>query len=279
MIIINELVTPLNDDKEIDVDIFNRLINESATKGNEYQLIFSSMGDGFLLTIEEKKALINSINDNNISSIILFFQLSLIEEDEKMIQLIQNSKIEYIMISPPKGFIYHQNGLFAYVRNIIKKLPGKKIILYNNPSTFQMSFHFQTIKKLHVLFPNVYAVYENSKDISLLSLIKLHLPNLKIFINDQLIKDALTNKYDGIVSFCSLIYVEDYKQIIDDYDNKYLNVVLINYLHFVNEILSFSNSSILFKAYLRKLGYQSMNVRLPLVISQSDIDNLDFLLS
>lgn len=279
MIIINELVTPLNDDKEIDVDIFNKLINESATKGNEYQLIFSSMGDGFLLTIEEKKALINSINDNNISSIILFFQLSLIEEDEKMIQLIQNSKIEYIMISPPKGFIYHQNGLFAYVRNIIKKLPGKKIILYNNPSTFQMSFHFQTIKKLHVLFPNVYAVYENSKDISLLSLVKLHLPNLKIFINDQLIKDALTNKYDGIVSFCSLIYVEDYKQIIDDYDNKYLNVVLINYLHFVNEILSFSNSSILFKAYLRKLGYQSMNVRLPLVISQSDIDNLDFLLS
>ena len=279
MIIINELVTPLNDDKEIDVDIFNKLINESATKGNEYQLIFSSMGDGFLLTIEEKKALINSINDNNISSIILFFQLSLIEEDEKMIQLIQNSKIEYIMISPPKGFIYHQNGLFAYVRNVIKKLPGKKIILYNNPSTFQMSFHFQTIKKLHVLFPNVYAVYENSKDISLLSLIKLHLPNLKIFINDQLIKDALINKYDGIVSFCSLIYVEDYKQIIDDYDNKYLNVVLINYLHFVNEILSFSNSSILFKAYLRKLGYQSMNVRLPLVISQSDIDNLDFLLS
>ena len=279
MIIINELVTPLNNEKEIDVNVFNKLINESIEKGNEYQLIFSPMGDGYLLTLEEKKALIHSIKEENIQNIILFFQLSIIEEDEKMIQLIQKSDIEYIMISPPKGFIYHQNGLFEYVRNIIKKLTNKKIILYNNPSTYQMSFHFQTIKKLHVLFPNVCGLYENSKDISLLSLIKLNLPNINIFVNDQLIEDALKCEYDGIVSFCSLLYANDYHQIVNDYKNKYLNKILINYLHFVNEILSFSNSSILFKAYLRKLGYQSMNVRLPLVISQSDIENLDFLLS
>ena len=279
MIIINELVTPLNNEKEIDVNVFNKLINESIEKGNEYQLIFSPMGDGYLLTLEEKKALIHSIKEENIQNIILFFQLSTIEEDEKMIQLIQKSDIEYIMISPPKGFIYHQNGLFAYVRNIIKKLTNKKIILYNNPSTYQMSFHFQTIKKLHILFPNVCCLYENSKDISLLSLIKLNLPNINIFVNDQLIEDALKCEYDGIVSFCSLLYANDYHQITNDYKNKYLNKILINYLHFVNEILSFSNSSILFKAYLRKLGYQSMNVRLPLVISQSDIENLDFLLS
>ena len=75
MELINELITPFNENKEIDVDVFNKLIEISISKGNNYQLLFSYLGDGYLITQEEKIALIKSINSSYLNRIIYFFQL------------------------------------------------------------------------------------------------------------------------------------------------------------------------------------------------------------
>ena len=279
MEIINELVTPFNGDKEIDFDVFNKLIEKSQALDNTYQLIFSLIGDGPLLTLNEKISLVKSIKLEHIDKVIYYFQLENEEINNKTIHFLNNTEIKYIMICPQQGLNYNQNGLFLYVKNIIKKLKNKNIILHNSSLTTGVNFHFQTIKKLIRLFPNIIGLYENGKDFSLINILKNNFENFKIFLPEDLLEYALDNKIDGIVSISSLVFKDDLNTIIDDYNNNFKNTLLINYLLFVHEILSFSNNSTLFKAYLKRLGYISMEVRLPLVIEQSDIDNLDFLLS
>lgn len=279
MKLINELITPFNSNKEIDINMFNYLIDKSISNNNEYQLVFSTLGDGLLMTIEEKIALINSIKKENISHIIFFLQLEKEEIDSKIISFIEKSQIEYVLINPPIGYSYNQNGLFLYIKNTLKKLKNKKIILSNTPLNNSINFHFQTLKKLIKLYPNIIALYENGIDYSLIGLLKKNFPNFDIYVNESQIEYCLDNNLSGIISSNSLIFGNDYKTIIEDYKNKFKNMLLINYILFVHEILSFTNNSTLIKTYLKKLGFSSMEVRLPLVIEQQDIDNLDFLLS
>lgn len=275
MKIITELITPFNKN-EIDFVSFNKFIEAN---NNDYILIFSNYGEGNSLSIEEKKSLINSINNSYINKIIYYLQLNNYSLDNQEINLINNSNIKYVMLSPIKNYNYTQEGLYLYIKKIINLLKNKYIILHNSQLNNNINFHFSTISKLIKNNKNIIALYEEGVDYSLINLIKDKYKNIKIFVNENLIEYCLDNNLNGIVSLTSLVLNDDLITIIDDYNHHFKNNLLINYFLFVHEILSFSNNSTLIKAYLKKLGYPSTDVRLPLLIEKSDIENLDFLLS
>lgn len=275
MKIITELITPFNK-KEIDFVSFNKFIEAN---NNDYILIFSNYGEGDSLSIEEKKSLINSINNSYMNKIIYYLQLNNYSLDNQEINLINNSNIKYVMLSPIKNYNYTQEGLYLYIKKIINLLKNKYIILHNSQLNNNINFHFSTISKLIKNNKNIIALYEEGVDYSLINLIKDKYKNIRIFVNENLIEYCLDNNLNGIVSLTSLVLNDDLITIIDDYNHHFKNTLLINYFLFVHEILSFSNNSTLIKAYLKKLGYHSMDVRLPLLIEKSDIENLDFLLS
>lgn len=275
MKIITELITPFNKN-EIDFVSFNKFIEAN---NNDYILIFSNYGEGNSLSLEEKKSLINSINNSYMNKIIYYLQLNNYSLDNQEINLINNSNIKYVMLSPIKNYNYTQEGLYLYIKKIINLLKNKYIILHNSQLNNNINFHFSTISKLIKNNKNIIALYEEGVDYSLINLIKDKYKNIKIFVNENLIEYCLDNNLNGIVSLTSLVLNDDLITIIDDYNHHFKNNLLINYFLFVHEILSFSNNSTLIKAYLKKLGYHSMDVRLPLLIEKSDIENLDFLLS
>ena len=275
MKIITELITPFNK-KEIDYVSFNKFIE---TNNNDYILIFSNYGEGNFLSLEEKKSLINSINNSYMDKIIYYLQLNNYSLDNQEINLINNSNIKYVMLSPIKNYNYTQEGLYLYIKKIINQLKNKYIILHNSQLNNNINFHFLTISKLINNNKNIIALYEEGVDYSLINLIKDKYKSIKLFVNENLIEYCLDNNLNGIVSLTSLVLNDDLITIIDDYNHHFKNNLLINYFLFVHEILSFSNNSTLIKAYLKKLGYHSMDVRLPLLIEKSDIENLDFLLS
>ncbi|MEI3535223.1 MAG: dihydrodipicolinate synthase family protein [Bacilli bacterium] len=275
MKIITELITPFNK-KEIDYVSFNKFIE---TNNNDYILIFSNYGEGNFLSLEEKKSLINSINNSYMNKIIYYLQLNNYSLDNQEINLINNSNIKYVMLSPIKNYNYTQEGLYLYIKKIINQLKNKYIILHNSQLNNNINFHFLTISKLINNNKNIIALYEEGVDYSLINLIKDKYKNIKLYVNENLIEYCLDNNLNGIVSLTSLVLNNDLITIIDDYNHHFKNNLLINYFLFVHEILSFSNNSTLIKAYLKKLGYPSTDVRLPLLIEKSDIENLDFLLS
>ena len=144
MKIITELITPFNK-KEIDYVSFNKFIE---TNNNDYILIFSNYGEGNFLSLEEKKSLINSINNSYMNKIIYYLQLNNYSLDNQEINLINNSNIKYVMLSPIKNYNYTQEGLYLYIKKIINQLKNKYIILHNSQLNNNINFHFLTISKL-----------------------------------------------------------------------------------------------------------------------------------
>ena len=191
MKIITELITPFNK-KEIDFVSFNKFIEAN---NNDYILIFSNYGEGNSLSIEEKKSLINSINNSYMNKIIYYLQLNNYYLDNQEINLINNSNINYVMISPINNYNYTQDGLYLYIKNIIKKLKNKFIILHNLNLNNNINFHFSTISKLIKNNKNIIALYEEGVDYSLINLIKNKYKDFKIFVNENLIEYCLDNNF------------------------------------------------------------------------------------
>ena len=199
-----------------EINMFNFLIKSSIEKQNDYVMIFAKYGDNDSLTTLEKKQLISSINSKYISKIIYYFFLENEYKDLEVINYLNNSDILYVMIQPPRNNFYSQNGLFLYIKNTIKKLKNKKIILVNSSSQNDVSFYFQTIKKLLKICPNIVALYENSEDSSLINLLQKHF-NLDILINEKSLSFGLKNNAKGIISLTSYIFSDEFKNIFDDY--------------------------------------------------------------
>ena len=184
MKVITELITPFNK-KEIDFVSFNKFIE---TNNNDYILIFSNYGEGNSLSLEEKKSLINSINKTYINKIIYYLQLNNYSLDNQEINLINNSNINYVMISPINNYNYTQEGLYLYIKKIINLLKNKYIILHNSQLNNNINFHFSTISKLIKNNKNIIALYEEGVDYSLINLIKNKYKDFKIFVNENLIE-------------------------------------------------------------------------------------------
>ena len=165
MKIITELITPFNK-KEIDYVSFNKFIE---TNNNDYILIFSNYGEGNFLSLEEKKSLINSINNSYMNKIIYYLQLNNYSLDNQEINLINNSNIKYVMLSPIKNYNYTQEGLYLYIKKIINQLKNKYIILHNSQLNNNINFHFLTISKLINNNKNIIALYEEGVDYSLIN--------------------------------------------------------------------------------------------------------------
>lgn len=274
----NEIVTPFNEEKEIDVEIFNELITQSLKKGNDKVIIFTPFGDGNLLSLNEIEALVNSIDIHIIDKVILYVQLKNNYEDNKIISFINRTNISSLLISPPLGS-YSQNGLLLYLKGVLKKLKSKTIYLQNSPNTNQTCFHFQTLRKLIKTNHNLVGLYENSNDFSLINLLKQNFNSFEILVNEKNLDFALKKQIDGLISLNSFLFADSYQEVIADNSCGFKNKILIDYLSLAHEILYFSNNSTLMKAYLKRLGYRSMEARLPLIIEPSDEENIDLLLS
>lgn len=278
MKLINELIIPFKDEN-IDFETLLKLIDLSFKNCNDYILGFTDFTEGSLLSFDEKIKIINLINENNISNFIFFFQINNYQSDLKLIKHINNSIIKSVFICPPPNINYDQNGLYLLTKKYVKKFKNKDIYLVNSPKHNNVTYHFQTIKKLFMSLENIKGLYEDSKDYSLIYLINKNLTNFQIYINDNELIKGLNINVDGFISLSSLIFGESYKDLFFEHKQGFIDKLTLDYLIFANNILKFNNNSTLIKIYLRKMNFPSMNVRLPLVINTDDENNLDFLLS
>ncbi|MEI3535219.1 MAG: hypothetical protein V8R16_00320 [Bacilli bacterium] len=122
-----------------------------------------------------------------MNKIIYYLQLNNYSLDNREINLINNSNIKYVMLSPIKNYNYTQEGLYLYIKKIINQLKNKYIILHNSQLNNNINFHFLTISKLINNNKNIIALYEEGVDYSLINLIKDKYKNVKLYVNENLI--------------------------------------------------------------------------------------------
>lgn len=264
--LINNLITPFNEEGKVCFKTLKLLLDEASKNKNDVLVLFSLCGEGTSLSILEKIEIYKFVKEN--TNLEVYYSLnhlsyeSAIDEIEKIKEL----DISTFVITCPYFIKPSQDGLFLYYKYLAKYLSSKKILIHNIPSRTGVNISFTTLKKLLKSQKNIVGLIESSSDLNLISLLKKDFPSFLVYLSeDKLIYEGLEREVDGLVSSISISFGKTIKEVMEDYQIGFKNELIVSYLRLVCEIFSEYNIPSNIKYYLSKKGFDSMNLRLPLV--------------
>ena len=277
--VINALVTPFNENGEIDYEEVRRLLQIGTENCNDAFVVGSTTGEGTSLSLEEKRKLYIFCKENTSLECIYALNCLSLKKAKEEYDNIKDLNISYFLIVTPFYVLPSQDGLLLYYKELAKYLSPSKIILYNVPKRTGVNLSFYTIKKLIKTCPNIVALKECSTDKNLIHLLKKNFPSFLVFIgNDDYVFEALESGADGIISVISIIYGKEMQSIIKDYKYGIKAELLISYIKFISSIVFASSNPCGIKHLLERRGEKSMNLRIPLVKLTSNDDSFNILL-
>lgn len=264
--LLNNLVTPFNEEGEVCFDTLKLLIKECEENKNDGIILFSLCGEGTSLSLEEKIKIYDFVKAN--TSLEVYYSLNHLsyENIKDEISKLKDFNINNFIIICPYLVKPSQDGIFLYFRNVAKLLVGKKIFIHNIPSRTGVNITFSTLKRLLKSQKNIIGLIESSSDLNLISLLKKDFPQFLVYLGeDKLIYEGLERGVDGISSYLSISFGKIIKEIMEDQGIGFKNELMISYLKLVCEIFSEYDIPSNIKYYLSKKGFNNMNLRLPLV--------------
>lgn len=262
------LVTPFTKDG-VDFDTLEKLIDFQLSQGVDALIILGTTGEASTMTLEEKKKVVKFAIDkvhkqvpiivgaggNNTKDVIEFSKYA------------EKSGADGLLLVTPYYNKTTQNGLIAHYSEIAKNT-SLPIILYNVPSRTGLNIEPKTCLELSKI-SNIVAIKEASGNISQIAKIaSLCGDNLHIYSgNDDQTLPILSLGGIGVISVLSNIAPKFVHNMVFDYlsgnytlakDSQIKSISLINSLFC-------ETNPIPVKTALSMMGYNSMQVRLPLV--------------
>jgi len=182
-------------------------------------VIFGSTGQAQLISLFEKKQLIEKLNSSKFKNqfIIGTGENSLNQNVEIMKHSIKNH-INRFLIMPPAYYKYEDDAAYSFFATLIERVPECEIILYNFEKLSGYKFSIKVIEKLVNDFPkqivgvkdSTYNLYESLK-----------IPNFLIFPGSEtkLLK-GLKLGCHGIISAVCNVTASLSSKVYDDFVNK-----------------------------------------------------------
>ena len=197
------LITPFNEDKSIDYNSIDVLIERSIEKGIDFFVVLGTTGEATALNETEKKQLIQHVLKKNNKRLPLVIgiggnnTLKIVEEIKK----IETVNFDAILNVTPYYNKPTQEGLYQHYRqiSIASKLP---IILYNVPSRTGVNMSAELTIKLANDFDNICYIKEASGDIKQIKYILENKPHDFNVLSgdDALTLEILKNGGSGVIS-------------------------------------------------------------------------------
>ncbi len=213
------LATPFNDDFTIDMESFDRLVQEQKNAHMDALVLMGTTGESPVISFEEraqllqyaKKALAGSMplivgTGSNNPSVVL-------ENNRQAEQL----GADAILLVNPYYNKSSQDGLVDYY-SFIAKETSLPIMLYNVPSRTGMNILPETMVRIHHLAPNVSSIKEASADISQIArLMAIKPESLQVFSgNDDQTLPIMALGGVGVVSVASNVAPVEMRAITND---------------------------------------------------------------
>ena len=211
-------VSVLNEDLSLNVNQTRLHAESLIKKGCHGVALLGSTGQAQLLTIEEKKKLIDNVEQSAFKKNFLIGTglTSLGQNVDFMKHCVACGFHNFLLMNPPY-YKYSDEGTFAFFSEIINRIPESKIILYNFEKLSGYVFSIKLIEKMVKEFPeqivgckdSTYNLYENLK-----------IPNFSIFLGSEtkLLK-GLKIGCSGIISAVSNVCSQLARKVYDDFIN------------------------------------------------------------
>jgi 4-hydroxy-tetrahydrodipicolinate synthase len=270
------LVTPFNQDKSVDFEGLEKLVNFQIDNGVNYLVVLGTTGEPATLNSQEKEQVKQTVINTNKGRLPLVIgiggnnTLNVVEE-------IKNTDLSAFCAILSVSPYYNkptQEGIYQHFRAISEASP-LPIIVYNVPGRTGKNFEPKTVLRLANDFKNIVAVKEAAGDIvQAMRIIKDKPKDFMVISGDDMIALPMTLAGgSGVISVIAQGLPKDFSEMIQQGlsgNIKRANELQYKIMDSIDYIFEECNPSGI-KALLKKVNICSDNVRLPLVATSDDL--------
>lgn len=271
------LITPFNQNNEIDYLTLKNLIEFQIASGTKAIVILGTTGESSTITQEERTKVIKFCVAQIAKRIPLIVGTGSNSTKTAILHSKEAKKLgaDAILVVTPYYNKTSQEGLILHYKSIAKsvKLP---LIVYNVPSRTGVNILPATILKLSKI-KNIVGLKDAGGNINQSIELVQKLPKgFALYSGDDLITYSLMALgYHGVISVTANAYPDIISSMCDDILNKnYTNALRLHkYLYEINKALFLDINPICIKYYLKLIGKNVGNPRLPLTLPTKNTRN------
>ncbi len=270
------LVTPFNEDKSIDFDGLERLVNYQIDNGVNYLVVLGTTGEPATLSKEEKEAVKSKIIEVNNGRLPLVIGIggnntAAVVEEIKNTDL---SNFDGILSVSPYYNKPTQEGIYQHFK-AVAEATDKPIILYNVPGRTSSNMSPEVVVRLANEFENVVAVKEAKGDMVQAMRIIQHAPkDFLVISGDDMIALPMTLAGgSGVISVIGEGLPKEFSDMIQlGLEGKAQEAYELHYkvMDSIDLIFAEGNPAGI-KSLLNKKGICLDEVRLPLVKASEEL--------
>ena len=268
--VITAMVTPFNENFEVNYNEVERLTDYLINNGSDTILVAGTTGECPTLTHEEELEILKVVKNvvGNKAKVVMGTGSNSTRTAVDSTQKAEKAGADAILSVVPYYNKPSQAGLLEHFGQIAKST-SLPIILYNIPGRTGINMEPETVSKLANDYKNIAAVKQSNPNLDLVTEIKIQTPEDFVIYSgdDSLTLPMLSIGAHGVISVASHVIGKDIKQIITEFKvgniSKALEIHLKAYPMF--KAIFISPNPIPIKAVLAKKGLISETVRPPLV--------------
>ncbi|MDE6414630.1 MAG: 4-hydroxy-tetrahydrodipicolinate synthase [Anaeroplasmataceae bacterium] len=261
------LVTPFNDDNEIDYNELKKLLDFHIENKSDGILLLGTTAEAESLSDEEKKKLVRYAVDylDGKIKIMVGIIANVPKKAIELASLFDDLDIDSFLVSAPYYIKSNTEGLLKHFTYIADHVVHP-IVLYNVPKRTGIQLNEEVVQFLSY-HPNIIGIKEASGDLAYQTKIALFC-NEKFVLygaDDLSMLASLGLGAVGIISVINNAFPKEVKLMIDSFD-KDRNISLLAYkkISKLTEDIYLESSPIPIKYLLFVMGFKTRKLRMPL---------------
>ncbi|MBP1931550.1 4-hydroxy-tetrahydrodipicolinate synthase [Ammoniphilus resinae] len=267
--LLTAMVTPFNDQLEVDFEAATKLIDHLIQTGTETLVVGGTTGESPTLSKDEKIALFRYVvkEAKGRVKVIAGTGSNNTQASIELTRAAEEVGVDGIMLVVPYYNKPSQEGLYQHFKAIAEST-SLPVMLYNIPGRSAINMSVETILRLAEV-PNITSVKEASGDLSAAAFIVDKAPEgFRVYSgDDKLTLPIMSVGGHGIVSVASHVIGQEIKEMVQAYVDG--NVSVASSLHRkylpIFEGIFVTSNPVPIKYALQQMGVQVGSVRLPLV--------------
>ncbi|MBN1413726.1 MAG: 4-hydroxy-tetrahydrodipicolinate synthase [Bacteroidales bacterium] len=277
------IVTPFRNDSSIDFKSLEKILEHIISGGVDYVVVLGTTGESVTLSKDEKKAVINFVNDivDQRIRVVLGIGGNNTQEILSTISATEYDNIDAILSVSPYYNKPSQTGIYLHYKAIATASPVP-VILYNVPGRTGSNIAADTTIKLAAEFQNIVAIKEASGNFTqIMQIIKRKPKDFQVISGDDAITlPMIAIGANGVISVVANAFPKEFSTMVNlalKGDLSKANMVHYKLLDIINALFE-EGSPAGIKALLEILKIARNNVRLPLApVSEKLYAKLDAL--
>lgn len=180
--VFSALVTPMAEDESILYESLRQLVNYQLAQGVEGFYCCGSSGEGLLLSLEERKAILECVLREAGGRVPVISHVGTIRTADavSLAKHARSAGASAVSLIPPYYYRFSMDEIIAYYEEVIRAADGLPVIVYNIPQFTGVEFSKSNAAKL-LENPGIIGVKHTSSNLYSLERMHAAYPNLVLF--------------------------------------------------------------------------------------------------